>query len=127
MKIVNIILKTLLVLLLSTPILGATGVFPPPTADLYSPEGWTFMEALLNTGYILYLIAFTCAVVIVLILMKKTALAMIILTPLTVNIILFHAFIEGGIFSASAVLADMLVLLNAYFLWSNRETYKQLW
>ncbi len=127
MKVLNIVLRVLLGLLILTPVLGATGVFPAPTADLYSPTGWAFMEALLNTGYLLYLIALLCAVCIVLTIMDKMALVAALLAPLTVNIICFHLFLEGGLFTPSAVLADLLLIINAYFLWMNREEYKKLW
>ncbi len=127
MKIVNIILKVLLVLLLLTPILGASGVFPPPTADLYTPDGWAFIQALMNAGYLMPLMAVLCAVCIVLIIMNKTALAAVLLAPMTVNVICFHTFVDTGLISPSAILGILLFLLNAYFLWANRAKYKTLW
>lgn len=127
MKIARIIIGILLILVLSTPILGATGVFPEPTADLYTPNGWAFMQALLNTPHMIYLIALTSAVVIVLLLMKKTALAAIILAPLTVNIIGFHTFVDTGLFSAPASLGWVVLVGNIFFLWDNRKKYKTLW
>lgn len=127
MKILSIVMGVLMALVISTPILGATGVFPAPTADLYTPSGWAFMEALMNTGYMFYLIALTCAVTLVLLIMKKAALAAIIITPLTVNIVCFHTFIDGGFFTAAASLAWVLLITNVYFLWRNAETYKKLW
>lgn len=127
MKVVNIILKVLLVLLLLTPVLGATGVFPAPTADLYTPNGWAFMEALMNAGYLLPLMAILCAVCIVLIFMNKMALVAILLAPLSVNVICFHTFVDTGLISPSATLGILLFLLNAYFLWANRAKYKTLW
>lgn len=127
MKILNYVLRALLILLLLTPILGATGVFPGPTADLYTPSGWAFMEALINSGYVIYLIALTCAVCIVLILMGKTALAAVIQAPLSVNVICFHTFVDTGLFHPAAILGIMLFLLNAYFLWDGRKKYTQLW
>ena len=38
MKIVNVVLKVLLSLILVLPILGLTGIFPPPTRDLYNTD-----------------------------------------------------------------------------------------
>ena len=128
MKILNIILKVLLVLLLVMPILGTLGVFPAPTAEMYTtPEGWALIEILMSTGYIMYLIASVFAVSIVLILLNRMALAAILIAPISVNILAFHLFLEGGIFNGASVMADVLFLLNAYFLWQNRDKYQQLW
>lgn len=127
MKIVRVVLRILLCLLLLTPVLGATGVFPAPTADLYTPNGWAFMSALLASGYIMPLLAVLCVVVIVLTAMNKMALAAILLAPMSVNVILFHAVVDTGLLHPSASLGIPLFLLNAFFLWDNRATYKELW
>jgi putative oxidoreductase len=127
MKIINGIARVLLGLLVSTPILGVTGVFPEPTADLYTPEGWAFMSALMDAGYLMPLLAITCVVVLVLTIMNKMALAAVILAPLSVNIICFHAFVDTGLLSPSPILGELLFLLNVYFLWVNRAKYKALW
>jgi hypothetical protein len=43
-KTIDIALKGVLSLILALPILGATGVFPPPTPDLYNtPEAFKFI------------------------------------------------------------------------------------
>jgi putative oxidoreductase len=126
MKITRIVLRILLCLLLVTPILGATGVFPAPTADLYTPNGWAFMSALMDSGYMMPLLAILCAIVIALTAMNKTALAAILLAPMTVNVIAFHAFVDTGLLSLSASLGIPLFLLNAFFLWDNRAKYKTL-
>ncbi len=127
MKILNIVMRILLGLLLVTPILGATGVFPAPTADLYTPTGWAFMSALMASGYIMPLLGILCAMCVVLIAMNKTALAAILLAPMTVNVICFHAFVDTGLVSPSAIMGVLLLILNAYFLWVNRMKYKALW
>jgi putative oxidoreductase len=128
MKILNIVLKVLLCLLLVSPILGALGILPKPTPDLYNtPEAFAFIEMLFNTRYILYVEAFVFAVSIALIIMNRMAIVALLILPITVNIIGFHLFLDGGLFTPGAVMADMLLLLNAYFLWQNREQYKALW
>lgn len=127
MKIVRIVLRILLCLLLVTPVLGATGVFPAPTADLYTESGWAFMSALMASGYIMPLLAALCAVAIVLTVMNKMALVAILIAPMTVNVIAFHAIVDTGLISPSASLGIPLLLINAFFLWDNRATYKNLW
>lgn len=127
MKALRIFLRVLICLLLVTPILGVTGVFPAPTAELYTPEGWAFMSALLSSGYIMPLIGILCAVCIILFAMGRTALAAILITPLSVNVICFHAFVDTGLISPSASLGIPLFLINAFFLFDNRKKYKGLW
>lgn len=122
------ILRVLLGLILLIPILGAFGVFPAPTADLYSdPNGWAFMSALIVTGYMMPLIGLTCALALVLLVMNRTALMAVILAPLTLNVILFHIFLNVTPVSLESSLGWALFLLNAYFLWLNRAKYKTLW
>lgn len=127
MKILRIVLRVLVCLLLLTPILGATGVFPAPTADLYTPSGWAFMSAIMATPHMFPLIAITCGVSLVFFLMRRDALAAVILAPLTVNVIGFHAFVDTGLLSPSASLGIVLLVCNAFFLWDNRKKYKVLW
>jgi putative oxidoreductase len=128
MKILNIVLKVILCLLLLSPILGATGIFPPPTPDLYNtPEAFAFIQMLFATGFVVYIEAIVFAAAIVLIIMKRTALAALLILPVTVNIVAFHLVLDGGLFTGGAVLADILLVLNTYFLWQNRQQYRSLW
>lgn len=126
MKILRIILRALLGLLLLLPILGTAGVFPAPTADLYTPSGWAYMEALMNAGYVMPLLGITFFAVLVLTIINRMALAAVILAPVTVNIICFHALVDTGLISPSASLGILLFILNAFFLWDNRTKYKAL-
>ncbi len=127
MKILRIILKVIFGLVLFIPVLGAIGVFPPPTADMYSPPGWAFMQALMATGYILQLIGLTCGVCLVLVIIGRTALAAVLVAPLTLNIVLFHLVLDHSMFSPAAIPAWVLLLTNAYFLWAERQKYRALW
>lgn len=128
MKILNIILKIVLCLLMVSPILGVTGIFPPPTADMYNtPEAFAFIDMLMReAGYISYIIAIVFAAAIILIATGRTAAAALLILPVTVNIIGFHLFLDGGLFTAGAVMANALLLLNIYFLWRNCDRYKAL-
>lgn len=127
MKILNGIARVLLVLLLIMPVLGTLGVFPAPTADLYTQQGWAFMSALMATGYMMPLLGITCAVCLVLFAIGRTALGAVILAPFTVNVILFHIFLDAMPVSAASSMGWLLLVLNAYFLWINRKKYKTLW
>lgn len=127
MKILTVVLRYLLTLLLLMPVLGALGVFPAPTADLYTPQGWAFMSAMMATGYMMLLLAVLCAVCIVLLVLNRTAVAALLLAPMTVNVMMFHWFLDAAPVSASSSMGYLLLILNAYFLWRNLPKYKKLW
>jgi putative oxidoreductase len=127
MKIVSIILRIFFGLVLLLPVLGTLGVFPPPAPEMYSPPGWAFMQAMMATGYLPQLIALTCAVTLVLVIMNRTALAAVLVAPLTVNILLFHLVVDRSMFNPSTLPAWVLLITNAYFLWENRGKYRSLW
>lgn len=127
MKVLNIILKIVLILMLLMPAIGSLGVFPPPTADLYNtPEAFEFIEALMKVKYVNWLMSIVFAISILLILTKRMALAAILIAPVVLNIISFHLFLDGGPFTLNAVFPIVLSLLNIYFLWQNKEEYKNL-
>lgn len=127
MKILNIVLKVVLCLLMVSPIIGTLGIFPAPTADMYNtPEAFTFIECLMAASYINWIMAVVFAAAIVLVATGRTALAALLILPVTVNIISFHAFLDGGIFTMGALMADVLFALNLYFLWVCRGQYRIL-
>lgn len=120
-------MRILLCLVLLMPILGVLGVFPPPTADLYSPEGWAFMQALMKSDYMMPLIGLLAAVCFVLVAVNRTEIAAVLLAPFVVNVLCFHLFVDGSFFTLSASLAWVLNIATAYFLWINRKKYAALW
>lgn len=128
MKILNIILRIVLSLLLVSPILGVLGIFPAPTPDLYSnSEAYNFINILFATKYILYIEALVFLTAIILTGMNRMAIVALLILPITVNIIGFHAFLDGGLLTTGAIMGNILFLLNLYFLWQNCEKYKTLW
>lgn len=127
MKILNIILRIVLGLLFVSPILGVLGIFPAPTADMYNtPQAFAFIESLYSASYIMWIMAIVFLTALILIVMNRMAAVALLILPITVNIIAFHAFLDGGLFTAGAVMANVLLLINIYFLWVNREKYKTL-
>ncbi len=117
----------LLVLLLISPILGVFHIGPAPTRDLYNTdEAFNFISMLMSTGYIMWMMAVVFAISIVLIFKNKMAAVALLILPITLNIIGFHMFLDGGIFTMGAIMADVLLIINMYFLWQNRATYKAL-
>lgn len=127
MKILRIVLRILLALLLVMPVLGTAGVFPAPTADMYTPQAWAFMNAMMDTGYMMPLLGVFFGVCLVLTIMNRMALAAAVLSPLTVNVMFFHWFLDAAPVSASSSMGYILLALNAFFLWDERAKIKQLW
>lgn len=121
MKTFNIIIKVILTLLLIMPIFGILGFFPEPTADMYTNEtAFQFIQILMTSKYIMYMEAITFAAIIFSIWTRREALGALLLLPFTFNIVGFHAFLDGGPFTGGAVMGNVLLLINVYFVWTYR-------
>jgi hypothetical protein len=126
-KIIDSALKVVLSLILVLPILGVTGVFPPPTPDLYNtPEAFQFILTLQETRYINLIMVVVHVVALVCLWTGRTALAALLILPITVNVVAFHLVLDGGLLTGGAVLGNVMLLLNAYFLWQQRSRYAPL-
>ena len=126
-KTIDIALKIVLSLILVLPILGLLGVFPPPTQDLYnSPEAFAFIQTLEEVRYISIIMAVVHVVALVCIWTRRMALAALLTLPITVNVVAFHLVLDGGLLTGGAVLGNIMLLINAYFLWQQRSTYQAL-
>ncbi len=109
------------------PVLGTLGIFPEPTPEMYqTKEAYEFIITLMNTGYTMWLMTIVFAICFVLTIKNKMALVAILLLPITINIIGFHMFLDGGSFTAGAIMGNVFFLINIYFLWQNRNQYKVL-
>lgn len=94
------------------------GDMPP-----FEEKALNFMNGLGGSGYFfvfLKLIELTCGIAIIS--GQFTALAAVVLTPVTINIFLFHAFLDPKTLPVSIV----LLALNIFVLYSNREKYALL-
>ena len=126
-KAIDIGLKVVLSIILVMPILGTLGVFPPPTPDLYNtPQAYAFIETLYAGRYITIIMAVVHVVALVCLWTRRTALAALLILPITVNVVGFHAFLDGGLLTAGAMLGNVMLLINAYFLWQHRREYAPL-
>ena len=123
-RIIHVVLRVMFTLLCISPILGTLGVFPPPTPDLYtSQEAFAFIDTLLKAKYITIIMSLVFALSIVLVWMNRIAFVAILILPFTVNIVAFHAFLDGGLFTAGAIMGNVLALINIYFLYTSRDAY----
>lgn len=127
MRLADVTAKVLLSLVLLAAGIGSAGLLPAPTADLYNtPEAWNFIQAVMTSGYINPVMAVVFFASLLCLWTKRTALAALLLLPITVNVAGFHLFLDAGLFTPGAIMADILLITNAYFLWQNKEVYKAL-
>ncbi len=57
---------------------------------------------------------------------KREALAALLVLPITLNVVGFHLVLDGGLLMAGAMIANLMLVLNLYLLWHNRDTIKVL-
>ena len=89
-----------------------------------SAQGGAFMGALVTTGYMFKLVGLTEFVSGLLLLLNKyKGFALVLLAPISVNIVFFHLVLEGGngIFPALVVAG-----LNAFLVYANWNRFKSL-
>ena len=96
------------------------GFLPMPPLP---PEAGEFMMALAKSGYILPIVGVVQIFVGVLLLSGRfVPLALLLLAPISVNIISFHLFLDiAGIGGAA-----MVTILNIYLLWQNKDKYQSV-
>jgi hypothetical protein len=126
-KAIDVVLKVVLSLILILPILGVLRVFPPPTPDLYNTlDAFEFIQTLEEVRYITIIMVVVHVIALVCIWTGRMALAALLILPITVNVVAFHLVLDGGLHKAGAILGDVMLLLNVYFLWQQRSKYRAL-
>ena len=97
-------------------IFGLNGFFHIIPVPLPSEAGGVFMAALLDTGYFfvfLKLVEISCAIM--LLSGLYVPLALLILSPIVINILLFHIFLDmGGLVMAVILFILTLIVAKAY-------------
>lgn len=95
-------------------------IMPSPT---FTDDALQFMNSLSNTGYVLKVVAMLEIVIGLLLLINKwVPFALILLAPITVNVLLFHLFLDpSGLIVALIVLA-----LNALLIFKHWKSYRSL-
>jgi putative oxidoreductase len=88
-----------------------------------SEQALGFMESLADTGYVLRVIAIFEIVIGLLLLFKKwVPFILLLLIPLSLNILLFHLFLDVPSIGTAA----LVVALNGILLYKHRQKYKPL-
>lgn len=101
---------------------GFLEFIPPPSEPL--PEGaMAFSGALIETGYMMQLIAATHLIVGVLLLVNRfVPLALALFAPFIVNSIAFHVVLEPS----GLPIAIAFLVLELYLAWKYRDTYRPM-
>jgi uncharacterized membrane protein YphA (DoxX/SURF4 family) len=101
---------------------GFLNLIPPPSDPM--PEGAVaFATALGATGYMFPLVKGTEIVVGLLLLANRfVPLALVVLTPVLVNIVAFHVFLAP----TGTLLTAVIVGLQIHLAWAYRDAYRQL-
>lgn len=119
--------RIVLSLIMLLPIVGPLDLMPAPTRDLYNTDrAFQFIQIILDARYISVMMAMVFALALYFLWTKRTTLAALLLLPMALNIEGFHAFLDGGLLTAGAMLGNALFLLNSYFLWQGRDELKPL-
>ena len=111
-----------IVLALVLLIFGANKFFNFMPMELPAPAG-NFFGAMMETGYLITLIGVTEIVVGLLLLLKKwEPFALVVLAPISVNIILFHLFLAPAAIGPAA----LVTILNILLIYANWDKFKTL-
>jgi hypothetical protein len=126
-KYLHIAAKVLFSLILILPIAGITGLLGEATRGLYNTDqAFAFIEVLNDIAYISYMMTVVHIIALIALWTKREALGALLELPITLNVIGFHLILDGGLFTAGAIPANIMLLLNLYFIWQNRVQYKGL-
>lgn len=87
-----------------------------PIFDM-APAGANFIDSLEASGYILYIVAILEIIIGLLLLFKKwVPFALILLAPISINILLFHVFLDvSGLVVAITIVAVNVILIYKYW------------
>ena len=126
-KIINVVLKVLLSLVFIMPVLGIIGIFPEPTREMYNTDqAFNFIQVVLDAKHINIMMSVVFLLSLFFVWTRRTALAMLLILPITLNIVGFHLVLDGGLFTGGAVMGNIFFLINLYFLWQNKDRYSSL-
>ena len=102
-------------------IFNGTGFMPQPSLP---PNASSFMASLGATGYILPIVgALEVYIGILLIIKKWVPFALILLAPISVNIFLFHVFLD---LSGGMIGAIIVVVLNGILIYKHWSQFRPL-
>ena len=96
-----------------------------PTGPQPDGKAGQFLGGLFQTGYIFQLIKSVEVLAgAMLIANLFVPLVLVVLMPISLNIFLFHSFLEPGVMSIS--ISSLILLLQLFLAWNYRNYYRQL-
>lgn len=113
--VLRIVLALILLIFGSNKFLGFIPMEAPPSGS--------FMDALIQTGYMMPLLGFSeVAIGFLLLINKWKGLALVWLAPISVNMVLFHLKFDISTIGPAAVVA----ILNVLLIYQNKKRFKGL-
>ncbi len=98
-------------------------LMPEPDMSMFPPKAIAFMAALLATGYFLPFLKIVEGICGVMLFSKRwTPLSLVILAPITINILLYGIFID----QSGLVMQIPMVIASVYLMWYNKDKYAPL-
>ncbi|MDC8005164.1 DoxX family membrane protein [Aureisphaera galaxeae] len=95
----------------------------PEAEHLFNALRYSGPEEVSGKGYIMHLVGLTEVVVGLLLVLKKwVPFALVMLVPISINIVLFHAFVNLPNIGPAILVA----VLNAYLMYKNWDHYRPL-
>ena len=89
-----------------------------------TPEAEMFMGVFATTGYLMFVKVFELTGGILVAIPKTRNFGLLILGPIIINILAFHAFVEKGGLTSPMIIG--LVVLALYLLWDARKKFANL-
>lgn len=90
---------------------------------IYTDEAAIFIDSLSNTGYILKVLGiFEIFIGLLMLLNKWIPFALLLLVPISINILLFHIFLD----IPGLIVALVVVILNAILIYKHWKVYRPL-
>jgi uncharacterized membrane protein YphA (DoxX/SURF4 family) len=90
---------------------------------IYTGDAAIFIDSLSNTGYILKVVGvFELFVGLLLLFNKWVPFALLLLAPITLNILLFHLFMD----TPGLIIAVVVLALNAILIYKHWKVYRPL-
>jgi len=103
--------------------IGSLAFMNLPVPDFYPPHALAFLQALSDTGYMNYVMGvIEIFVGLMFVTRKYVALGAVLLAPISVNIVLFHLFLD-----LTTILPGLVLFaLNLFIAYTEWDKYKPL-
>lgn len=126
-KYLHIAAKVIFSLILLMPVLGATGIFPEATRDLYNTDqAFAFIHMLSTAAYIMYMMVVVHVFAIIALWTRREVVGALLALPITLNVVGFHFWLDGGLLTAGASMGNVMLLINLYLLYIHRAKLQTL-